>query len=106
MYVFIDCNKRVKPGEPVVIRSDDRGGIGAFLIGGERIGELCGDQPEGCLDYWTIARGLYDNRVLCDVAICCGRTVILHTESRLFASLVRLQREEIAGYGITRIVRG
>ena len=85
MYILIDAYRDVKPGDVVVIKSDRAGGIGAFLIGGEKIGELSGSQPEGCLDFWTVASNLYDNRVLCDVAVKCGSTVILHTESRLFA---------------------
>lgn len=100
MYIVIDTIKNVKIGEPVVIRSDNRGGIGAFLIGGERIGELSGRQPEGCLDYWTIARSLYDNRVLCEVAIKCGDSAILSTQSRLFASLRTVKRLELEGYGM------
>lgn len=100
MYILIDTYRDIKPGDVVVIKSDRAGGIGAFLIGGEKIGELSGSQPEGCLDFWTVASNLYDNRVLCDVAVKCGSTAILHTESRLFASLRTLHRVEIEGYGM------
>ena len=40
MYILIDAYRDVKPGDVVVIKSDRAGGIGAFLIGGEKIGEL------------------------------------------------------------------
>lgn len=100
MYLFIDLEREVKAGEVVVIRSDDMGGIGAFLIGGERVGTLSGRQPEGCLSYWSIASALYNNRVLCDVAVRSGASAILHTESRLFASLREFRRVEVEGYGV------
>ena len=100
MYLFIDLEREVKAGEVVVIRSDNMGGIGAFLIGGTRVGSLSGNQPEGCLDYWTIACAIYNNRVLCDVAIRCGTSAILHNESRLFAGLKNFRRVEVEGYGI------
>ena len=77
-----------------------QGGIGAFLIGGERVGTLSGRQPEGCLSYWSIASALYNNRVLCDVAVRSGASAILHTESRLFASLREFRRVEVEGYGV------
>ena len=100
MYLFIDLEREIKAGEIVIIRSDGMGGVGAFLIGGTRIGSLSGNQPEGCLDYWTIVSTIYNNRVLCDVAIRCGTSAILHTESRLFASLRNVSRVEVEGYGI------
>lgn len=100
MYLFIDLEREVKAGEVVVIRSDNMGGIGAFLIDGSRVGSLSGTQPEGCLNYWTIASAIYNNRVLCDVAVRCGASAILHTESRLFASLRSVSRVEVEGYGI------
>lgn len=100
MYILVEADRDVRLGEVIVIKSDNAGGIGAFLIGGEKIGELSGSQPEGCLNYWTVAGALYDNRVLCEVAIKCGGTLILHTESRLFASLRTIKRVEIEGYGM------
>lgn len=100
MYILIDTYKQVNVGEPVVIRSDNNGGIGAFLISGEKIGYLAGAQPEGCVDYYTIAGSLYDNRVLGQVAIKCGKTVFLQTDSKLLRRSVVPQRVEVAGYGM------
>lgn len=101
MYVCIDLFREVKTGEVVIVRSDDRGGIGAFLIGGEQIGKLSATQPDGCLGYWTIASVLYDNRVICDAAIRSGNHMILHTESRLLASArPSYRRVVVEGYGM------
>lgn len=103
MFVLIDTCKEVKVGEPVVVRSDNMGGIGAYAISGEKIGMLTGAQPDGCVDYWAIAGSLYDNRVLGTVAIKCGSSVFLSTDSRLLAratapkSVTRVVKE---GYGM------
>lgn len=101
MYICIDLFREVKAGEVVVVRSDERGGIGAFLIGGEQIGKLSNVQPEGCLGYWAIASVLYDNRVICDAAVRSGNSMILHTESRLLASArPSYKRVLVEGYGM------
>ena len=100
MFIFIEANKDVNVGEVIVIKSDNAGGIGAYLIGGERIGVLSGDQPDGCVDYWTVARNLYDNRILGKVAIKCGGAVILYTDSRLLEQKQAFCRVEKEGYGI------
>ncbi len=100
MFIFIEATKDVKVGEVMVIKSDNAGGIGAYLIGGEKVGALSGDQPEGCVDFWTIARNLYNNRILGKVAIKCGGAVILHTDSKLLASEPVYNRIEKEGYGI------
>ena len=100
MYILIDTFKQVNVGEPVVIRSDNNGGIGAFAISGEKIGYLTGAQPEGCVDYYSIAGSLYDNRVLGQVAIKCGNTAFLQTDSKLLRRASAPKRMEVAGYGM------
>ena len=101
MYVCIDLFAEVKAGEVVIVRSDERGGIGAFLIGGEQVGKLSAVQPEGCLGYWTIASVLYDNRVICEAAVRSGNHMILHTESRLLAAArPSYHRVVVEGYGM------
>ena len=87
MYIGIEIKGNAKPGEVVIIKSDNEGGIGAFLMTGEKIGEPVGRQPEGCVDYWAMASTLYNNRVLCRLAVRCGDTAILQTDSRLLASV-------------------
>lgn len=85
MYIGIEIHGNAKPGDVVIIKADGTGGIGAFLMTGEKLGEPVGRQPEGCVDYWTMASVLYDNRVLCRLAIRCGDTAILQTDSKLLA---------------------
>ena len=98
MYIGIEVNEKAKVGDVVIIKSDNRGGIGAFLMTGEKVGEPVGRQPEGCVDYWAMASTLYNNRVLCRLAIKCGNTAILQTDSRLLASVSELKMK---GTGIT-----
>lgn len=98
MYIGIEVNEKAKVGDVVIIKSDNQGGIGAFLMTGEKVGEPVGRQPEGCVDYWAMASTLYNNRVLCRLAIKCGNTAILQTDSRLLASVSELKMK---GTGIT-----
>ncbi len=101
MYVCVELVKEVKVGEVVIVKSDGRGGIGAFVLGGEQVGRVCSDQPDGCVRYWSIAGVLFDNRVVCDAAVRSGRHMLLHTESRLLAaSRPIFRRVEVEGYGM------
>ena len=103
MNILLDAIQEVSIDEPLVIRSDNLGGIGVYAISGELVGYLAGSQPEGCIDYFTIASSLFSNRVLCKVAIKCGRNVFLSTESKLLriATMPKtLHRVEIEGYGM------
>lgn len=99
MFIFIEANKDVKAGEVIVVKSDNAGGIGAYLIGGEKAGVLSGDQPDGCVDYWTVARNIYNNRILGKAVIVCGGAVIMQTDSKLLAPKPVCSRVELEGYG-------
>lgn len=103
MYIGIELNKSANVGDVVIIKADGTGGIGAFLMTGERIGEPVGRQPEGCVDYWTMASALFDNRVLCRLAIKCGNTAILQTDSKLLAKVEAARaaqpRKTVPAYG-------
>lgn len=103
MFIFIEANKHVNVGEVLVVKSDNNGGIGAYLIGGEKIGRLSGDQPAGCVDFKTVVTSLYDNRVLGRAAIVGGDAVIMQTDSKLFAPAQTLKRVEKEGYAYSFI---
>lgn len=98
MYICIETGVNVKPREVVVIKSDNAGGIGAYLIDGSKVGYLMAEQPDGCVSYWKVAGALFDNRVLCDVAISCDGMAILHTESRLLSEERVYERVTKEGY--------
>lgn len=101
MFVCIDLKKQVKVGEVIVIKADNRGNIGAFLVSGEQVGYLSDEQPEGCISYWTVMRNIFNNRILCQVAIKCGEAAILNTESDVLRYAKRnYKRVETEGYGM------
>ncbi len=101
MYLSIEINKQVNLGEVIVIKSDNNGGIGAFLVSGEKVGKLASTQPEGCVNYWTVAGNIFANRVLCKVAIKTGNTAILQTESALLKNAIPVYgRVVVEGYGM------
>lgn len=87
MFICAELLQDVKVGELIVVKYDNYGkSVGAYLITGEKVGEITSQQAEGCLDYWTIATRLDNNRVLCRVAIKGGRLLILSTDSKLLSS--------------------
>ena len=100
MYLLINLNKNVAVGEPVVIRSDYFGGIGAYIMSGEKVGELSGAQPEGCAQYHQIAGHLYDNRIFGKITIKAGNAAFLYTDSVILERPVRQTRIVKEGYGM------
>ena len=85
MFICAELIGDVNVGELVVVKYDDYSKtLGAHLITGEKVGEITSNQAEGCLDFWTIASRIENNRVICHVVIKGGRLLILSTESRLF----------------------
>ena len=101
MYLSIEINKQINVGEVIVVKSDNNGGIGAFLVSGEKVGKLASIQPEGCVSYWTVAGNIFANRILCKVAIKSGNSAILHTESALLKNaLPSLGRMVVEGYAM------
>ena len=101
MYICIDLIEEVKVNDIVVIKVDGQGGIGAYAIGGKKVGTLAKECPEGCLSYWKVASNIFNNRIICKVAIKCGDAVILHTDSRALADCRPVyERVEIENYGM------
>ena len=101
MYICIDLIEEVNVNDIVVIKVDGKGGIGAYAIGGKQVGTLAKESPEGCLSYWNIASNIFNNRILCKVAIKCGDAVILSTESRALSDCRPVyERIEVANYGV------
>ena len=87
MFICAELLQDVKVGEVVVVRYDEYNkGLGAYLVSGEKVGIVASHQAEGCLDFWTLATKIENNRVLCRAVIKGGRLLILSTESRLFAA--------------------
>ena len=85
MFICVDMEKDVNVGEFVILRNDVfTEGLCAYSMRGERIGVVCSNQAEGCLDFWTMATRINDDRVLCKAVIKGGRLLILSTESKIF----------------------
>ena len=86
MFICAELLQDVKVGEVIVVKYDDYSKcLGAHLITGEKVGEITSNQADGCIDFWTIASRIENNRVLCRAVIKGGRLLILSTDSRLFA---------------------
>ncbi len=100
MYLLIDLKKNVAAGEPIVIRSDYMGGIGAFMMSGEKVGELSGAQPDGCAEYHAIAGYLYENRIFGKIAIKSGNAAFMYTDSVCLDRPVKKRRVLCEGYGM------
>ena len=87
MFICAELLQNVTVGEVVIVKYDDyTKTLGAFLITGEKVGEITSNQAEGCLDFWTIVSRIGNNRVICRVVIKGGRLLILSTDSKLLAS--------------------
>jgi hypothetical protein len=87
MFICAELLQDVKVGEVIVVKYDNYAkALGAFLITGEKIGEIPSCQAEGCLDFWTLATRIEDNRVLCRAVIKGGRLLILSTDSKLLSA--------------------
>lgn len=102
MYIGISTLNSVKAGEVLVLKVDRAFGlVGAYDIGGALIGYVAESQPEGCLDVWSIYASIGDNRILTTAAVALGNTVILVTDSPVFAAArPRYERIEREGYGL------
>ena len=86
MFICAELLQDVKVGEMVIVKYDDyTKTLGAFLITGEKVGEITSNQAEGCLDFWTIVTRIGNNRVICRVVIKGGRLLILSTDSKILA---------------------
>ena len=85
MFICADIVCDVKIGEVLVVKYDDYAkSVGVYLIGGQKVGEVSSRQAEGCIDFWTVASRIGNNRVLCKAVIKGGRLLIMSTESRVF----------------------
>ena len=85
MFICAELIKDVKIGEIIVVKNDVFGsGIGGYLISGEKVATVSSRQADGCVDFWTIASNIENNRVLCHAAIKGGRLLILSTDSKVF----------------------
>ena len=100
MYLLIDLFKNIPAGEPVVIRSDRLGGIGAFCMNGEKVGELSGVQPEGCAEYHKVIGYLCDNRIFGKIAIKNGNSAFLYANGVCLDQPLRQARITREGYGM------
>ncbi len=86
MFICAELLQDVKVGEMVVVKYDNYGKtLGAYLITGEKIGEIATKQADGCLDFWTIATRIENNRILCHAVIKGGRLLILSTDSKILS---------------------
>ncbi|MBO5223923.1 MAG: hypothetical protein J6C23_05365 [Clostridia bacterium] len=86
MFICAELLQDVKVGELIVVKYDEYSKtLGAHLITGEKVGEISSQQAEGCLDFWTIASRIEDNRIICHVVIKGGRLLILSTESKILS---------------------
>ena len=86
MFICAELLQDVKVGEIVIVKYDDYAKcLGAYLITGEKVGEISSHQAEGCLDFWTLATRIENNRVLCRAVIKGGRLLILSTDSKLLS---------------------
>ncbi|MDR0426503.1 MAG: hypothetical protein LBH24_04945 [Clostridiales bacterium] len=105
MFVCAEVYKDVSVGELIVLKQDEaRGGIGAYLITGEKVGNVTGRQPAGCVDFWTVAAAAAKNRVLCTASILCGRVLIATSDSKALDKPIEYGREEIEGYGMMTVL--
>ncbi len=87
MFICAELLQDVKIGEVIVVRYDEYSrSLGAYLITGKKVGEITSHQAEGCLDFWTLATRIDNNRILCKAIIKGGRLLILSTESKILAS--------------------
>ncbi|MBE5732670.1 MAG: hypothetical protein E7353_06490 [Clostridiales bacterium] len=87
MFICAELLQDVKVGEIIVVKYDNYARtLGAYLITGEKIGEISSHQAEGCLDFWTLATRIDNNRILCKAVIKGGRLLILSTDSKLLSS--------------------
>ena len=85
MFICAEMIRDVKIGEMVIVKNDTYGkGLSAFLITGEKVADITSNQADGCLDFWTMATRIENNRVLCTAVIKGGRLLILSTQSRVF----------------------
>lgn len=89
MFICAELLQDVKIGEVIVVKYDaNTNGLGAFLITGEKVGQITSHQADGCIDFWTIATRIENNKILCHAIIKGGRLLILATDSRLLAGQV------------------
>ena len=87
MFICAELLQDVKVGEIIVVKYDNYARkLGAYLITGEKIGEISSHQAEGCLDFWTLATRIDNNRILCKAIIKGGRLLILSTDSKILSS--------------------
>lgn len=101
MYIMITTLEEVKAGDTVVLRYDDKfNQIGAFEIGGGVLGYAAYNQPEGCLNVWTLSKRLGNRRILCTVAVALGGSVILYSDSPALKGEDMYRRIERGGYGM------
>lgn len=100
MNICANIITNVEIGEVVVIKKDRAGVLGLYLIGGEMVGTVLGRQPDGCVDFWSIAAASSDNRILAKVSIKCGKIVFLNTDSKALSRPPVLERFELEGYGM------
>ncbi|MDE7395692.1 MAG: hypothetical protein K2M95_06215 [Clostridiales bacterium] len=103
MYLLIDTMQKenVRAGDPVVVKFDRALGlVGAFGIGGESYGYLAAEQPDGCLDPWSVYARIGDNRIIARAAVVLPHGILLHSESSVLSAPVAVARVEKAGYGL------
>lgn len=91
----------VMSGDPVIIKYDaEFGRIGAFAIGGRPYGFLTENQPEGCVDDWTMYSRIGNRRIIARAAVVMNGGLLLSFDNPVFETERDYVRVEKAGYGL------
>ena len=97
MYIAICTMKKIKCGEPLIIKKDSLfDEPGAFTVGGEFLGYVSQEQPDGCLGYETVCGCIGANRVFAKGAVAFDNLLVVSTDSPVF-NTTKYVRE---GYGL------
>lgn len=94
----------VTAGDPMVVKFDRNfGRVGVYDVLGELHGYLKDEQPDGCVDEWTVYTQIGDNRVLGRVAVIMDGVIILQTDTKVFG--LEYDFVPSSGYGCGMLVR-
>ena len=93
--------ENLKPDEPVVIKYDTQfGKIGVYTIGGELLGFLYEEQPDGCVNERIMYSRIKDYRIIARASVIMNGAILLSFDTPMFREKSEYMRTEKAGYGI------
>ncbi len=101
MYLWIETlqTERVRPGDPVVLKFDNEfRRVVAQEIGGNTLGFVREDQPNGCADGAALHTDIGNRRVIASCEVILPNGVLLRSESPVLQDHVSYVRVEKAGY--------